>query len=65
MGIVIDFSSRDRVYPSRHALPAEHCAQVVILPVIRIERYEDQPQVHVTSGRGDQARKSRRRASIS
>ena len=65
MGIVIDFSSRDRVYPFRHALAAEHCAQVVILPVIRIERYEDQPRGYVTPGRGDQARKSRQRASRS
>ncbi len=65
MGIVIDLSSRDRAYPFRHALAAEHSAQVVILPVIRIERYEDQPQVHAAPGRGDQARKSRRRASRS
>lgn len=65
MGIVIDFSSRDRAYPSRHAFTAEHAAQVVILPVIRIERYEDQPQGYVTPGRGDPARKSGRGASRS
>jgi hypothetical protein len=65
MGIVIDFPSRDTSSPFRHALSAEHSAQVVILPVIRIERYEDQPHGYVTPGGVAAGRKSRRRASSS
>lgn len=69
MGIVIDFPSRDAAYSSRRAVAAE-CrdnvtAQVVILPVIRIDRYEEQPGGLFRPGGGEHGRKRRRRASRS
>ena len=50
MGIVIDFPSRDAACSPRRNVSAEHSGQVVILPVIRIERYDDKPAELFTPG---------------
>jgi hypothetical protein len=69
MGIVIDFPSRDAACSPRRNVPAGNqghlAGQVVILPVIRIERYDDKPAELFTPRRNDQGRKRRRRASRS
>ncbi len=65
MGIVIDFPSRDAACSPRRNVSAEQghpAGQVVILPVIRIERYDDKPAELFTPRRNDQGRKRRRRA---
>ena len=64
MGIVIDFPSRDAA-SSRRSVAPDRSAQVVILPVIRIERYEEMPEGYFRPARGEQGRKRRRRASRS
>lgn len=43
MGIVIDFPVRDVSFVSRRGTSLDRNAKVVILPVIRIERYDEQP----------------------
>jgi hypothetical protein len=63
MGIVIDFPSRDAASSSGVSLQGP--AEVVILPVIRIERYESEPAGFLTPGRSEHGRKRRRRASRS
>jgi hypothetical protein len=70
MGIVIDFASHDAARSSRGHGRAERPAgqttgQVVILPVIRIERYDEQPHGYFKPDRGEQGRKRKRRASRS
>lgn len=69
MGIVIAFPSRDAASVPRRIVAAEvsgqTTGQVVILPVIRIERYEEQPQGYFKTNRGDPVRKRRRRVSRS
>ena len=64
MGIVVDFpehgrSTRDGRVIGAHA----ESATVIILPVIRIERYEDEPAQRSASR--SQRRRRRRRASRS
>jgi hypothetical protein len=66
MGTVIDFPVAQRL--SRAAEPADHEGRgaVVILPVIRVERFPDNPSDGIESGtRGTAGRKRRRRASRS
>lgn len=67
MGIVITFPSREAA--SRRAVcvePAEKAiGQVIILPVIRIERYEEWPHGYFKPVRGEHGRKRKRRASRS
>jgi len=65
MGIVVDFPPRDAACASRRAVATGHSAQVVILPVIRIERYEEFPNGYFKPGRAEQGRKRKRRASRS
>jgi hypothetical protein len=69
MGIVIDFPSRDAACSPRRNVSAGHqghsAGQVVILPVIRIERYDDKPAGLLTPRGNEQGRKRRRRASRS
>ena len=69
MGMVIDFPSRDAVLASRRDVAVERSgqitAQVVILPVIRIERYDEAPAGFFTQRSGDPARKRKRRVSRS
>jgi len=43
MGVVIDFPSHEVAPRVRSAARANRVGDVVILPVIRIERYEDKP----------------------
>jgi hypothetical protein len=70
MGIVIDFPSRDAACSSRRPTSAEHqrpgiaetAARVVILPVIRIERYEQEPAGLLVRRGGEPGRKRKRRA---
>jgi hypothetical protein len=67
--MVIDFPSRDAACSSRRDISAAHpqdlAGQVVILPVIRIERYDDKPAGLFTPRGNDRGRKRRRRASRS
>lgn len=61
MGVVIDFPVRETVPVPRGETLLNH-AQVVILPVIRIERYDDQPTLMPPTRAGDTSRKRRRRS---
>jgi hypothetical protein len=65
MGIVIDFPVREAAPVPRGETLLNQRAQVVILPVIRIERYDDQPTFMPPPRVGDTARKRRRRGSRS
>lgn len=63
MGVVIDFPVREAAsVPGGESLMIQR-AQVVILPVIRIERYEDQPTFMPPTRPGEASRKRRRRSS--
>ena len=64
MGIVIDFPSRDAASSRRVATACRRPAQVVILPVIRIERYEERARGFLTPAAAS-GRKRKRRASRS
>lgn len=64
MGVVIDFPTEHVAVRARGAgLPGRHC-EVVILPVIRIDRYDDEPVLR-SAGNRVTGRKRRRRASRS
>ena len=60
MGIVIAFPVREAVPVQRGETLLSRRAQVVILPVIRIERYDDQPTFIPPTRAGDTSRKRRR-----
>jgi hypothetical protein len=60
MGIVIAFPVREAVSVPRGETLLRRRAQVVILPVIRIERYDDQPTFIPPTRAGDSGRKRRR-----
>lgn len=60
MGIVIDFPMSQRMAPGEGRGDVNESAQVVILPVIRIERMPDTPASGVEGARS--SRKRRRRA---
>jgi hypothetical protein len=64
MGIVVTFpaarsAARDDVAPQAGS------ATVIILPVVRIERYDDDPPGHAEPSNSPAGRKRRRRASRS
>jgi hypothetical protein len=64
MGIVVTFpearsAARDGI------IPAAGSATVIILPVVRIERYDDDPPRHIEPSSSPPGRKRRRRASRS
>ncbi len=61
MGVVIDFPVREAAPVPRGETLLNQRAQVVILPVIRIERYDDQPTFTPTRT-ADTSRKRRRRS---
>ena len=64
MGVVIDFPADDAAIRTRGAgLPERRC-EVVILPVIRIDRYDDEPVLRPASDRVPGG-KRRKRASRS
>lgn len=65
MGIVIDFPVREAALVSRGETLLNQHAQVVILPVIRIERYDDQPTFMPPTRTGDVSRRRPRRGSRS
>ena len=65
MGIVIDFPVREVASVPRGEILLNQHAQVVILPVIRIERYDDQPTFMPPARTGEASRKRRRRVSRS
>ena len=60
MGTVIQFPERGRAERGRYVGPNPESATVIILPVIRIERYADEPERSATRS---QRRRRRRRAS--
>jgi len=63
MGVVIDFPMRKAASGSRSKAARGRAAQVVILPVIRIDRYDEQPVFHtprpVDAGRRRRGRSAR------
>jgi len=61
MGVVIEFPARAATFRARAAGFPDRGCEVVILPVIRIDRYDDKPQVRPSRG-GIQGGKRRRRA---
>lgn len=65
MGVVIDFPVREAARVSRGETLTGQRGQVVILPVIRIERYDDQPTFVPPTRTGDVSRRRRGRGSRS
>ncbi|ARQ00919.1 hypothetical protein CAK95_18855 [Pseudorhodoplanes sinuspersici] len=65
MGIVIDFPVREAASVSRGETFLNHRAEVVILPVVRIERYDDHSAFIPPTRTGDTSRRRRRRAARS
>jgi hypothetical protein len=51
MGVVIDFPKDRAAYRAQGATTTGGHCQVVILPVIRIDRYEDKPVLRPAGGR--------------
>jgi hypothetical protein len=64
MGVVIVFPKDRTAYRGQGAMSDRHC-EVVILPVIRIERYEDKPLLRPDAGARIPGGRRRRRASRS
>jgi hypothetical protein len=64
MGVVIDFPADHVAFRARGMPSTGQDCEVVILPVIRIDRYEDQPVLRPTRG-GMPGGKRRRRVSRS
>jgi hypothetical protein len=64
MGVVIDFPADRSAFRLRDAASTGRRCEVVILPVIRIDRYEDKPMLRPAGGRMAGG-KRRRRASRS
>jgi hypothetical protein len=64
MGVVIDFPAEGAMPRPQRAVSPDRHGVVVILPVIRIDRYEDEPALRPASG-GVSGGKRRRRASRS
>lgn len=64
MGIVIRFPAGERAPRSNVMDQSPTPGEVVILPVIRIERYLDQPADNRETGRGSQASRKRRRRAL-
>lgn len=64
MGVVIDFPENRSTFRLRGAASTDQHCEVVILPVIRIDRYEDRPVLQPPGGRMTGG-KRRRRASRS
>jgi hypothetical protein len=60
MGVVIDFPKDRAAYRVQDAVSADGHCEVVILPVIRIDRYEDKPVLGPTGGRIAGGRRRRR-----
>ena len=65
MGVVIDFPVTQRLSGTGARTDAAVAGTVVILPVIRIERYPDEPSDGMESSAARAGRKRRRRASRS
>jgi hypothetical protein len=64
MGILVTFPAARPV--ARDAIaPQAGSATVIILPVVRIDRYDDDPPGHVEPSSSSPGRKRRRRASRS
>jgi len=63
MGIVIDFPQDPRTGRERLSSPENHSATVIILPVIRIERFDNEPSDGVSAGTTASGRRRRRRMS--
>ena len=62
MGIVIRFPAKERAEPaSKTNVESTQPAAVVILPVIRIERYYDEPAGDAEPEAGNSQRRRRRR----
>lgn len=64
MGVVIDFPAEFAASRARGAKATDRCCEVVILPVIRVDHYDDEPALWPASG-GVPGGKRRRRASRS
>ena len=64
MGVVIDFPAENAASRARSAGSPDQVCEVVILPVIRIDRYDDKPLIRPASG-GLPGGKRRKRASRS
>jgi hypothetical protein len=64
MGVVIDFPGENAGSRARCAGSPDRGCEVVILPVIRIDRYDDEPALRPASG-GVPGGRRRRRASRS
>ena len=61
MGAVIRFPLEDRIADGRRSFIVDEPASVIILPVIRIERYIDDPSGGMEPDAGSTPRRRRRR----
>ena len=65
MGTVISFPESRRCYDSQASAQRHGPATIIILPVIRIERYVDEPSTQLAGGPPAPSRKRRRRTTRS
>jgi hypothetical protein len=65
MGNIITFPESRRYGDGRESVDRNEPATIIILPVIRIERYVDEPKESGSRSRTSSPRKRRRRASRS
>ncbi len=65
MGTIISFPESRRCHNSQANAERHGPAMIIILPVIRIERYVDEPTTRLTAGPPAPSRKRRRRTTRS
>ncbi|MBK5962094.1 hypothetical protein CCR97_28440 [Rhodoplanes elegans] len=60
MGTIITFPAGRRVYSDGRGRTADEPATIIILPVVRVDRYGDEPRDGLRDGGSAAARKGRR-----
>jgi hypothetical protein len=65
MGTIISFPESRRGHDSQASAERHGPATIIILPVVRIERYVDEPSTRLTAGPPTPSRKRRRRTTRS
>lgn len=60
MGTIITFPAGRRVYSDGRGRMIEEPATIIILPVVRVDRYGDEPRDGLRDGGSAAARKGRR-----
>ena len=65
MGTIVSFPESRRCHDSQASAVRQEPATIIILPVIRIERYVDEPSTQLAGGPPAPSRKRRRRTTRS